>query len=187
MIAADMATNTSEPVSYDFYIDGTNPKALVKEARTGEVLEAEDQKTFTEEADLKIRLESLHMQGITAPDKWESLKLYDQSGQMVADLLKEQKGKNGTYTAKLTKLGDYSLKVKAVDEVGNDTGEIAYPFTVAEKTVFQKFYENTPLFVISVIFLPLLICALIFLLRKRRRDKADKLAQKEKLQQLLRG
>jgi hypothetical protein ELI_1900 len=145
LMATDMADNVSQAVTYDFYIDAIAPKPLVSEAISGIFMEQEENYSFSLEADLKISLEALHIDGISEPDKFIKLYITDKNGNEVADLLENYESEPGIYTISITDIGEYVLCAEAKDSVGNTNGLIKYSFEIKEKSLAERFWDNKPL------------------------------------------
>ncbi|WP_092452342.1 hypothetical protein [[Clostridium] fimetarium] len=152
LMVRDMADNTSMAVTYDFYIDGTPPKSIVKEINTSKVLvEGQNLDPFISKMTLSIGLESLQTLNNNELDKFTVLKLVDQNGNVVIDLLNELDADiNGTYSYSMKEYGSYKLLAQAVDAVGNETEVIEYNYEFKDKSILLKYYENTPLFASSL-------------------------------------
>ena len=171
LIAVDMADNSSTVVTYDLYIDGSAPEPVIADTLSGRQLFAGDnEQAFISEMALEISLKALHFEGFDEPDRFTKLQLVDKDDKLVVDLLKVlSPNSDGGYIYELTAFGSYSLLVEAVDTVGNQTGLVAYSFQFADKSVFQKYYENTPLFVGSLVVLVIGAAAAIIVIRQRRK------------------
>jgi hypothetical protein len=148
IIATDMAGNASLSLTTDFYIDSTLPKPIIIETLSLVEIFAENNNVIRNNTmQLSIHLENLHV-GDEAPDHFTVLKVMDANGNIVADLLNSE---DGSYIFETTEKGEYSLIVNAVDDVGNETDEIIYPIRFQSKNIFIMWFENTPLFVCSII------------------------------------
>lgn len=172
LIVIDMANNTSATVTYDLYIDGTAPKPLIIDSISGGTVAAgENPNAFLSEMELSVSLESLNIEGLTKEDQFTQLIITKKDGAIVADILNiVTPDENGMYNYSLEQFGDYVLLVEAADEVGNETGELRYEFRFQDKSIFQKFYENTPLFV-SVISIVVLGAVVLTVLRLKSKNK----------------
>lgn len=172
LMITDMANNVSTAITYDVYIDGTEPKPVVKDAVTNTVLNSgTSSDTFISEMTLEISLEALNIGDTSEVDKFTMLKLVDKSGNEVVDILNSLTKKDDrTYSYPMKEYGEYTLLAASVDGVGNETGNLEYKFIFKDKTVLTKYYENTPLFVTSMAILAVASVAgvgsLIFKLRK---------------------
>lgn len=142
LMAADMAGNISKAVTYDFYIDGTAPKPVVIETKTGKLLNQGEKADFNIEANLKISLEALHIEGISQPDEFTSLYITDLNGNVIADLLQDHEIEKGIYNFELSESGSYTLCAQTKDQVGNTTGIIEYPFVITEKSMLERIIDN---------------------------------------------
>lgn len=171
LIAVDMADNSSTVVTYDLYIDGSAPEPVVADTLSGrQLLAGDNEQAFISEMTLDISLKALHFEGFDDPDKFTKLQLVDKDNKLVVDLLNAMSpDADGVYTYELTAFDSYALLVEAVDTVGNQTGLVAYKFQFADKSVFQKYFENTPLFVGSLIVLAIVAAAAVILMRLRRK------------------
>jgi len=178
LLVTDMAGNHSTALTYDLYIDGLVPKAMVRDTVTGAELAAgTDNVVFISKMTLDISLEALNI-GDEAADHFAILKLVDKNGALVVDLLNTMTASgDGMYTLPLDAFGEYTLLAEAQDAVGNATGTLAYHFTFRDKSILQKYYENKPLFYSSIPVLGVLAAGGIFLLTANKRRKRISPAQ----------
>jgi len=179
LLVTDMAGNSSKALTYDLYIDGTAPKVSVKDSVTNKELTAgKEINQFTGKESLRISLGKLNI-GSETEDKFVKLQLVNQKGELVCDLLKDGKKENGTYVMDMKNFGDYKLLAQAVDDVGNKTKLLEYPFVFQDQSVFSKYYENKPLFYTSIPFASsLIIAAGVFLILKVKKGKKSKKSEK---------
>ena len=176
LLVTDMAENTSKAVTYDLYIDGTAPKAIVKEMNSGKELSiGENSDAFLSNMTLNVSLAKLHIAN-EAVDKFTKLQLLDKDGNLVKDLLEESPSSEGQYSYKIDKFGKYKLVVSAEDQVGNTIDDVEYEFTFKDKSLFMKIYSNKPLFYTGNALIVVLLGAFIIrliTLKKRREDQLD--------------
>lgn len=145
LMASDMADNASQAVIFDFYLDGTAPKPLVAEMFTANFLESGKEYLLKSEANLKIRLESLHIEGISEPDEFTKLYITDKNGNKIADILGDYKPESGAYNIYFNDIGKYIIFAEAKDSVGNTTGLTEYSFEIEGKSLIERFWDNKPL------------------------------------------
>lgn len=143
-MARDMAGNTSTPIIYDIFIDGTAPQPFVKNSDTGELLLPLGENFFVgTAAKMSLSLAPIFM-GDESPDQFTSLKLVDESGNLVFDFL-EKPNEEQSYTYKFKDFGRYSLLVAAKDSVGNITEPLLYTIEFREKYILEILLEKTPM------------------------------------------
>lgn len=131
LMAKDMANNVSNEFTYDIYIDGTAPKPLLVDNKSERILEkGENLLPFILNMKLNINLEKLNM-GNEDEDKFTKLQLLDSDNNVLVDLLKE----NEKYPYAIDKVGNYKLIVNAIDDVGNETGDLEYIFTIKDSSL----------------------------------------------------
>ncbi len=173
LIVTDMADNSSTSITYDLYIDGTAPKPVIIDTQSQTAVSSDQPSTFISEMELSISLESLQLGDIGSADRFTKLELH-KGGTLYADLLNTiEPDENGVYSYTLNTFGEYNLILSAVDDVGNETGELEYHFFFNDKNIFQKFYENTPLFVTVISILVIGIAALITARIVKRNRKSN--------------
>ncbi len=174
LVVTDMADNSSTTITYDLYIDGTAPKPVILDTQSQTAVSADQPVTFVSEMELSISLESLNTGDLGTADHFKKIDLF-KGGERMVDILNTIKPDgNGVYTYHMSAFGEYTLVLSAADDVGNETGDMEYHFYFNDKSIFQKFYENTPLFVIVVSLLVIGIAALITLriVKKSRENNA---------------
>ena len=171
LMATDMSDNVSQAVIYDFYIDGTAPKPLVSEILSGIFMEQGENYSFSLEANLKISLEALHIEGISEPDKFTKLYITDKNGNKIADLLEEYASESGIYTISLKDIGEYILYAEAKDSVENTIGLIEYHFEIKEKSLTERFWDNKPLVAATAAGVCVIIFAVVYVLLFKRVKK----------------
>ncbi|CDM68299.1 hypothetical protein CM240_1135 [Clostridium bornimense] len=131
LMAKDMAKNVSNEFTYDIYIDGTAPRPLLIDNKSERTLEkGKNLLPFILNMKLNIDLEKLNM-GNEDEDKFTKLQLLDGDNNVLVDFLKE----NEKYPYAIDKVGNYKLIVNAIDDVGNETGDLEYIFTIKESSV----------------------------------------------------
>lgn len=169
LLAEDMAGNTSN-LTYDLYIDGTVPKPIIKESVTGRSLSPGDNvEPFISEMSLEVSLEKLHI-GSENPDRFTQLKLTDENGNLLEDILATQSPEEDGYKLAIKNFGKYNLVLEAEDDVGNITELTIYPFEFKDKSLMLKFYENKPLFYSTMpLAVVVVISVLFFVVSKLRR------------------
>lgn len=172
LMISDMAGNLSQALLYDFYIDGTAPKAIILEALSNELLTPEENKVFFMEADFKISLEALHVDRISKPDKFEKLYIVSQDDEVIVDLLDSPKNDPDFYTVSLKDPGNYILCVEATDSVGNSTGLMKYPFEIREKSLVGRIWDNKLVLTLTVTGICLLLFGTIYVLIFKRVRKS---------------
>jgi hypothetical protein len=169
IIVVDMAGNCSVAMTYDFYIDSTAPMPMISELSTMLELMTENNNLLRgNEIQINAALENLHV-GDELPDKYVELKLVDSTGAVVVDLLEECATEEGAYLVALSQKGEYKLIVKAVDDVGNETGLLTYEIHFRNKNIFERWYENTPLFYGSLA--AILAVGVALFVRRRKSSK----------------
>jgi len=138
-------------------------------------VEGQNLDAFISKMTLSIGLESLQTLNNTQLDKFTVLKLVDQNGKVVIDLMNElDADSNGTYSYSVNEFGKYKLLAQAVDAVGNQTEVIEYNFEFKDKSILLKYYENTPLFASSLAVvgvLAVLGVASIISIKKRKKQR----------------
>jgi len=169
LLAEDMVGNTSN-LTYDLYIDGTVPKPIIKESVTGRSLSPGDNvEPFISEMSLEVSLEKLHI-GSENPDRFTQLKLTDENGNLLEDILATQSPEEDGYKLAIKNFGKYNLVLEAEDDVGNITELTIYPFEFKDKSLMLKFYENKPLFYSTMpLAVVVVISVLFFVVSKLRR------------------
>ncbi len=189
LLAADMVDNMSGAVTFDIYIDGTTPRPIVRETVSGDGLYAAEKPSFISEMELAVGLESMHIEGISSPDQITEMYLETADGRILVNFLNEltPNEETGLYTYRPAEFGDYTLVVAAADGVGNETGELRYAFSFRDKSIWQKFTENKPLFVCTMTVLALGALGLLFLLiyikRRKKREQEQAVIARMKLRQ----
>lgn len=174
MTATDMSNNSSIGVTYDFFIDGTSPQLLVKESKTNTIMSNNFKPCFESNMVLKIKLNDIHMPN-QDPDKFTKLEILDEEGNVIKNILKDERTNNYTYTIPINELGNYTLVAEAVDDVGNEMDEISIQFELKDKPWFAKFFENKLLFYGSTITISLIIISIIILSIKVRNKRKEEL------------
>lgn len=173
LIVTDMADNSSTSITYDLYIDGTAPKPVITDSQSQTAVSADQPATFISEMTLSIGLEALNTGDIASADHFTKIELL-KDDQKFADVLNTVKpDENGVYSYPLTSFGKYTLLLAAADDVGNETGDLEYHFIFNDKSIFQKFFENTPLFVTVMSILVIGLATLITLKIVRRNRKSN--------------
>lgn len=172
LLAEDMAGNTSN-LTYDIYVDGTVPKPIIKESVTGRSLSPGDNvEPFISEMSLEISLEKLHI-GSENPDKFTQLKLTDENGNLIEDILAAKTPVEDIFKVPIKAFGKYNLVLEAEDDVGNKTELTSYSFEFKDKTLLLKFYENKPLFYSTMpLVVVIVISAVVFIINKLRRKSS---------------
>lgn len=185
----DMAGNTSTPITYDIFIDGTAPQPQIINTANSEQFQAESRNFFVGTvADMAISLAPIFM-GDEGPDKFTTLQLIDINGNVVFDFLSEPTDEH-SFTHRLAEYGNYTLLVVATDDVGNETGPLLYMIEFREQYLLERLLENTPLaglailryisdpifYAICAAFV-LLVAGIVFLVIWRRRKKKQYMAQ----------
>ncbi|WHY91758.1 Ig-like domain-containing protein [Neobacillus cucumis] len=148
----DKAGNIKQ-MSVEFILDKTVP--VVKFAG------AEGGKTYYDPVSLAIHLDN-------PKDKITNVWV---NGKLVKDLI-ETKDDNGNmvYTKRFKGIGQYKVKVVAVDDAGNEV-TTKFPFIIAKKAAIVKFYENKPLFAGSIVGLLALIGLGVTAVVRRRNEE----------------
>lgn len=166
LLAEDMAGNTGS-LTYDLYVDGTVPKPIIKDSVTGRSLSIGDNvEPFISAMSLEISLEKLHI-GSENPDRFTELKLIDENGNLVEDILATQTPEEGVYKLDIKNFGKYNLILEAEDDVGNKTELTGYSFEFKDKSILLKFYENKTLFYSTMpLIVVIIISAVVFVISK---------------------
>lgn len=168
IMISDMADNVSQEVLYDFYIDGTAPKAIIQETLSNEFLAPEEKKVFYMEADLKISLEALHIDNISEPDKFEKLYIVDENDEIIVDLLNSPQSNSNFFTVSIKDPGNYVLCVEARDSVDNSTGLLKYPFVIKNKNIVVRIWDNKLVLLLTVTGIGILFFGAIYVLIFKR-------------------
>lgn len=143
LLATDMSGNSSNELVYDLYIDGTEPKPMVKDMTSErELVSSENKEPFISKMKLKVSLDKLHI-GNENPDRFTKLQLMDINNNLVKDVLKDNKPEGEDYLLNLDSLGEYKLLVNAIDDVGNETGDIIYSFQIENKKILARAENKT--------------------------------------------
>jgi hypothetical protein len=179
LLVTDKAGNSSQALTYDIYIDGTAPKVKVEEDNSKRLLGIGSNEPIISKAQLNISLEKLEI-GNEEPDKFTKLQLVDSNGNVVKDLLKYGAQSNGVYTLDVKDYGDYKLIAEATDNAlsykdndnGNKTGTLKYNFTIKEKSIVSKYYDNKTLIYSSISGAGILLIVSIIFLYIRYSKKA---------------
>lgn len=165
----DLAGNNSEVITYDFYIDNTKPKFVISDESTNKLLNTSTTETFISNMKLNISLEDLHigdnnldrftMAKLIKPDKTEINLLGADATQAIIYELNSATFEDGEYT----------LILSAIDDMGNETGDMIYTFDFKDKSIFVKFFENKGLFYTSTTIACILIIAGIAIIVKKKK------------------
>ena len=140
----DFAGNQSPEIIYTLLIDGMEPKIIIKEDYSKNMLTLLDQgKTFKAETMFNISLSDMAI-GDETPDYIKSAYLRTPDGEKIDILDKEN-----PYTIDFQMLsnkgykdGDYALLINATDVKGNETGEKEFTFTFKNQNFIQKLFSN---------------------------------------------
>lgn len=125
----DAADNIKQ-LSVEFIIDTTPPKIIFEGVKKNEV--------YYDPVYVRISLDN----------PFDRIQTATVNGELFEGDVSEKDGQK-FIKINATQLGDYEIKVLAVDEAGN-TADLTLPFTIAEKSLLMKVYENKPLFAGSV-------------------------------------
>ena len=171
IIIKDMAGNVSSTMTYDFYIDSNPPKPVIKcGAEDSQVLSLDQELTFKSKLELLIGLDSFEESEIEDVEKFTTVKLIDKNDNVVVDVLNEISPlADGQYCLNVKNFGQYTLKVEAVDGVGNSTGLLDYKFVFKDKTIFEKYVSNKPLLYGSISAAAILVIIAIILIIRRKK------------------
>jgi hypothetical protein len=147
----DKSGNISS-LSYQFFMDNTPPKLICDDIVSSKSLDNSGSNlVFISQMKLRLALDKMEI-GNEKPDYFTDILLKDKDGNVIEDILH-----NGTptiennlsgYTVPLSKFQTYTLVVNAKDQVGNDINK-TYTFTLKDKSIFTKYYENKALFYTS--------------------------------------
>lgn len=131
--ATDKAQNQSEEMNYGFFVDGTQPKALVTELTTNTPLSERRSTDLSNGAKLSIELDKIWI-GNEKPDHFTKLELHNTDTGEKINLLE---GQDEIYKTvyQLHGTGSYELVVAAADEVGNRLDEVSYKMIVKDQQV----------------------------------------------------
>lgn len=141
LTATDMADNASEQIKYNFYIDATAPKPIVKDTSTALALKSKEISNFAEKADIVVELDQIWM-GDEKPDHITKLQVVDNKNNVVSDGLKGTMGETSTGNVKVSEKGDYKLIIEAQDDVENKTDTIVYRLSVKDKEYVNPVAKN---------------------------------------------
>lgn len=151
LLATDKAGNSSAALTYDLYIDGTLPKPELNEAVSKrELNKGINEESFISNMNLNLSLQKINI-GNEKLDHFNSILLEDEDGKIIKDILKDPGSKqtDNSYALSLSKFEKYKLVLVAEDDVHNIiTNE--YKFELKDKPLYQKFYENKPVFYSSI-------------------------------------
>lgn len=166
----DLAGNSSDTYTYEFYVDTTPPSEVVKDSKTGYVFKEGNNRTFKKQISLNVSLEDIFVND--KPDHFEKIFVLDDKGNKYLNLLESKyEKKDGTYSATLSKEGNYILQVQAVDSVGNSTDVKEYKLKIGQENVIEMVYKNTPLFIgIIIVTIVSLTGIAVWLVQKRKRN-----------------
>lgn len=131
--ATDKAQNQSDEVNYGFYVDGTEPKAIVTEMTTNTPLSERKSTDLSNGAKLNIELDKIWI-GNEKPDHFTKLELHNKDTGEKTNLLEGQDEIFKT-VYQLHDIGAYDLTVAAVDEVGNNLDEVIFKMNVKDQQV----------------------------------------------------
>ncbi|MGJ7922737.1 Ig-like domain-containing protein [Neobacillus sp. LXY-4] len=149
----DKAGNIKQ-ISVEFIIDKTAPKVVYEGVKKGE--------KYYNPVAVSISLDN-------PMDKIKSVTI---NGKVFDGEVSVEDGQQVIKT-RLSDKKSYEIKVKATDEAGNITTSVL-PFSIVEKSLVVKFYENKPLFMGSIAGVVGLIgVAASLALRKRRTDEVE--------------
>lgn len=134
----DKSGNVSS-LTLQFILDLTPPKVIVEDAATNQLVKDGDR--YLTNLDLKIYLDYVSQEGQEDTERITKISL---NGEDVADSVTTENGRK-VYRLSLTEFKDYTLEVTAVDDAQNKTVEVIN-FTLGDKDIFTKIYENKPVF-----------------------------------------
>ncbi|PWU69440.1 Ig-like domain-containing protein [Gracilibacillus dipsosauri] len=146
----DQAGNIQQ-LTIEFIIDQTEPEVIFDGA--------EENKEYVEAVDLSIQLDN-------PQDKIKSITV---NGEAYDGDVSEQDG-NEVVQYHFSEINKYNVEVTAYDEAGNEVTR-SLPFEITEKSVLTKFYENKPLFSVSIAGVAALLLAILFALVRSRKGK----------------
>ena len=143
----DKSGNMSK-LTYQFFLDNTPPKLIVKDGVSNKAIDSSAKvPVFISQMNLKIALDKMEI-GNEKPDYFASILLKDKDGNVISDILHSVKPKDennlNVYYLPLSNFQTYTLSVMAKDQVGNDLNK-TYTFTLKDKSIFKKYYDNKPL------------------------------------------
>lgn len=143
LLANDLAGNSSPPTTFDIYIDATAPRPVVQNEVNNVQLSFGTDNELIGNGQLVIGLEALQM-GDEGPDFFTTLRLLDENGNVVQDLLAADADPAGTFTLIIPSHGSYVLVVAAQDDVGNETGSLGYQITYRAATLGELIDQDIP-------------------------------------------
>lgn len=170
----DLAGNTSNVITYDFYIDNTKPKFVISDDITNTSLNTSIMDTFISDMKINISLEDIRI-GDNGLDRFTSAKLIKPDNTEI-NLLGSDATKAILFELNSSNFedGEYKLILSAIDDMGNDTGETVYTFEFKDKSIFVKFFENKGLFYTSVAIAGVLIIAgIVIIIKKKKKDQSN--------------
>lgn len=140
----DMAGNSSVPIVYDIFIDGTAPIPQINNTANRKVFQPEDKNLFVgTTANLDISLVDIHI-GDEEPDHFTTLQLANEDGAVVHDFLAEP-AEMHMFNYSLPEYGNYTLLVAARDGVGNEVGPLMYMMEFRKMYILEYLLQGTPL------------------------------------------
>lgn len=173
--ATDMATNISNTIRCDFYIDATPPKPIVKDTESGRVLQKEKINTLGKTAKIDVELDKIWV-GSEKPDHITRLEVIDKDGNKLNkwDYATPQQ----ETTIDLKDYGVYTLVIEAEDDVGNETERLTYQLELRdgglviagrEGIMSNKVISPWILIAGGIVFLGAMTAFIIWLKRKKGR------------------
>ena len=135
---ADKSGNT-ESITVEFILDLTPPKVIVENSETNQLVK--DGEHYLTSWDLKIYLDYIEGESQEYEEAINTILLNDEPQNLNVTMENGRK----VYHLPLNEFKDYTLTVKATDSSGNETVE-TITFTLGDKDIFTKIYENKPVF-----------------------------------------
>ena len=135
---ADKSGNT-ESITVEFILDLTPPKVIVENSETNQLVKEGEH--YLTSLDLKIYLDYIEGESQEYEEAINTILLNDEPQNLNVTMENGRK----VYHLPLNEFKDYTLTVKATDSAGNETVE-TITFTLGDKDIFTKIYENKPVF-----------------------------------------
>lgn len=126
--ATDMSSNESPLVTYDFYIDGTPPKPIVKNMDSDKVVKEQTKTSLKTGGKIGIALDKIWI-GNEAPDEFTRVEIINEKTGEAKNIIEKQKKKT-SYEYAIKEEGAYRLSISAVDQVKNTVENLSYPIKV---------------------------------------------------------